>query len=396
VIAYDGLYNLVAGSRSAGEFRPATRWGETDLVLLRGAGLFQPLRHELVHRLLQPALPKAPPWLAEGMAQYFQWTQVSETSITAGSTPESVRLQRVLHGSPFFPPLRELLATPRSAFYGRRAYGLYSASFWLVSTLNSDAGYRKRFHQALSAMASGLPPDDAWQRAFPAAEMEALERDYLAARFRSDPVAHTFDWHPDPVRVSPPRPLDRAETHVLTARLFGRFRPILAREELDAAIERDAWNAEAFALRSLFETGVSPQRREDAERAVEMDPAAPLGWQALGLSLLPALREADAARLREAILHLESFTDSAESQCLGAVLLDATGDRKRALKLARSAVRISPGYFYAHAVLARVSGGLEAREARAKAWALAPDGIDPDALVMLLGAPAADDTSERR
>jgi tetratricopeptide (TPR) repeat protein len=392
VIAYDGLYDLVASPRTAGEFRPATYWGETDLVLLRGTGRFQHLRHELVHRLMQPILPKAPPWLSEGMAQYFQWTQVTDTSITAGSTGETIRLQRALHDSPFFPPLAELLATPRSAFYGPRAHGLYGASFWLVTTLESDARYRNRLNQALSAMAKGTAADVAWQRSFSSIEMEALERDYRAARSRSDPVAHTFEWHPEPATVSPPRPLDRAEAHVLTARLFGRSRPALAREELDAAIERDAWNPEAFALRSLFENGQSAQRRQDAERAVEMDPAAPLGWQALGLSLLPAARDADAARLREVIRRLESFTGSAESQCLGAVLLEATGDRKGALKLARSAVRISPGYFYAQAVLARVSAGSEAREARARAWALAPDGLDPDVLVMLLGAPAADDS----
>ena len=83
VIAYDGLYNLIADPRSAGEFRPATYWGETDLVLLRGTGRLQLLRHELVHRLMQPVLPQAPPWLSEGMAQYFQWTDVTDTSITA-------------------------------------------------------------------------------------------------------------------------------------------------------------------------------------------------------------------------------------------------------------------------------------------------------------------------
>src|SRR5436305_13800149 len=132
VIAYDGLYDVVVSPRSAGEFRPATYWGETDLVLLRGTGRFQHLRHELVHRLMQPVLPKAPPWLSEGMAQYFEWTEVTDRWITAGSTPETARLQRALHDSPFFPPLLDLLATPKSAFSGPRAHGLYSASFWLV------------------------------------------------------------------------------------------------------------------------------------------------------------------------------------------------------------------------------------------------------------------------
>jgi len=170
LFGYESLYASVAPARTAGLFRPAMSWGETDLILLRGVGRFQILRHELVHRLTLPVLPKAPPWLAEGLAEYFQWTEITETSITVGSTPETVDAQRTLHGSPFFPPLSQLLAIPKSEFYGPQAYGLYSASFWLMSTLNSDAYYRTRFNRVIEAMAQGSPAMVAWSRAFSAAK----------------------------------------------------------------------------------------------------------------------------------------------------------------------------------------------------------------------------------
>jgi len=388
----DYLYNWVESPQTLGLFRPAMHWGETDVVLLRGAGRFHVLRHELVHRLMQPVLPKAPPWLGEGMAQYFQWTAMDETTVTAGSTQEMISLQQIAHDSSFFPPLPELLATPRSKFYGQEALGLYSASFWLISTINSEARYRERFNQAIRAMSKGSPADVAWKRAFTPAEMEDLDRDYRSAPSRPDPVSHRLTWQPISPTVSTPRPLNRAETHVLFARLYGRSKPSFAREELDAAIERDPQNAEAFALRALFERGASTQRREDAERAVTLDPGAPLGWEALGVALLPATEPADRVRLLQVVRRLESFGGSAESQCLGAVLLGALGDQARALKLARAAVRISPGYFYGHVVLSQIASRAhadrEAREARARAWALAPDGVDPIDLELLLSGGA--------
>src|SRR5262249_41842474 len=153
-------------------------------------------------------------------------------------------------------------------------------------------------------------------------------------------------------------------------------------------------NAQAFALRALFERGASKARREDAELAVTLDPGAPLAWEALGLALLPATAPADRARLLEVVRHLEAFGDSAGSQCLGAVLLGSLGDRARALKRARAAVRISPRYFYGHVVLSKIAARAheerEARDARARAWALAPDGIDPIDLEMLLGGDTRD------
>jgi tetratricopeptide (TPR) repeat protein len=265
---------------------------------------------------------------------------------------------------------------------------MYSASFWLVSTLNSDADYRKRLNQVIQAMVKGSPADVAWKRAFTAKELGALERDYRASPSRSDPVSHRLDWRPATPRVSAVRPLDPAEVHVLLARIHRNLRPAIAREELDMAIELDPRRAEALALRAIFDPDAAG-RRDDAERAVALDPGAPLSWEALGLALLPPADQRDRARLREVVRRLEAFRESAESQCLGAILLDAVGDRIRALKLARAAVRISPTYFYGHAVLSRIAadgqGSPEAREARERAWALAPDGVDPAALALLLG-----------
>jgi len=382
------LYDSVAPPGSIGYFQPAVGWGETDLVVLRSVGQFLVLRHELTHRLVQPVLPGAPPWLAEGMAEYFQWTEATDIAVIAGTTAETAPLQRSLRDSPWFPPLAQLLATPKSAFYGPQAPGHYSASFWLVSTLNSDANYREGFRRFVGAVANGSPADRAWAHAFTAGQSAAVDRDYRAARERPDPVSHRMAWQPPAVEISTVRPLSRAEVHVLMARLYGPSRKSRAREELDAAIEGDPGNADAFALRALF-AAPSKERRADAERAVVLHPVGLLGWGALGLALVPPSNGADKTRLREVVQRLESFRNSAESQCLGAALLDTTGDRAHALTLARAAVKTWPGYFMGQAVLANVamhSGkNAEARTARERAWALAPDGLDPKAIKLLLG-----------
>ena len=386
----DWLYDSVAPRNSIGVFRPAMGWGETDFVVLRGAGRLLVLRHELAHRLMQPVLPGAPPWLAEGMAEYFQWTESSDTSVVAGSTPETAPLQRVVSDSPYFPPLTQLLAAPKSAFYGPQAPGLYGASFWLVSTLNSTSGYREGLRRVVRAISKGSPADTAWKQAFTAAQTAAVDRDYRVSPARPDPVSYRMAWQPPAVEISTVRPLNRAEVHVLMARLYGRSRQSRVREELDAVIENDPRNADSFALRALF-ASPSKQRRDDAKRAVTLDPTGLLGWEALGLALLPAVNPADKTRLREVVQRLESFGDSAESHCLGATLLDEAGDRARALTLARAAVRIRPSYFLGQAVLANVAAhgrkNAEARMARDRAWALAPDGFDPKALELLLGGP---------
>jgi hypothetical protein len=211
VFAYGDGYAMVAPSRTNGLFRPAIDWGETDMVLLRAVGRFAVLRHELVHRVTQPMLPKAPPWLSEGMAQYFQWLEASDDSIVFGSTPDTVAAQRLVHESVFDPPLSEVLATPRSEFYGQRALGFYNASFWLVSTLNSDANHRQRLNRFIQSLAKGLPPERAWEGAFSGSDLEALERDYRASRSRPDPVSHRLAWKPAAARITVPRPRRRPD-----------------------------------------------------------------------------------------------------------------------------------------------------------------------------------------
>jgi tetratricopeptide (TPR) repeat protein len=385
----DHLYEAVA-PRTIGLFRPALNWGEDDLVLLRGAGRALVLRHELTHRLVQPVLPGAPPWLAEGLAEYFQWTESSDTSVVAGSTPETAPLQRAVRDSPFFPPLTQLLATPRTLFYGPQAPGLYSASFWLVSTINSNPDYRERFGHFLRSMARGSSAAVAWNNAFTTAATEALDRDYRVSPTRPDPLSHRISWQPPAVKISTIRPLNRAEVHVLMARLYGRAQADRAREELEGAISNDPQKAEAYALRALLDPR-APTGRQDAERAVALDPAAMLGWEALGLSLQTAASPADMTRLREVVHRLESFRESAETYCLGALLLARSGAPARALALARAAVRISPGYLRGQIALANVAArahrDVEARVARDRARALVPDGVDPRIVERLLGRP---------
>jgi tetratricopeptide (TPR) repeat protein len=96
---------------------------------------------------------------------------------------------------------------------------------------------------------------------------------------------------------------------------------------------------------------------------------------------------AEKDRIEEVIRRLSEFTDSAESQLVAALLYEARGADDAALKAACAAARINPDYFYHQAVLSRFAAHAkraeEARVARTRALALAPEGLDPNTLELL-------------
>src|SRR5262249_14887534 len=149
------LYRRFAPLRTEGIFRPATALGEVDVVLLRGVGRFSVLRHELVHRLMHPLLPRAPAWLARRLAQSSESTDVDPDAITVGVTAATLATRR-LTDSPYRAPLAGLIQTPHPQFLGPQAPGLYSSAFWLATALNSDARYRPRLNLYIRGLAQGL------------------------------------------------------------------------------------------------------------------------------------------------------------------------------------------------------------------------------------------------
>jgi len=215
-----------------------------------------------------------------------------------------------------------------------------------------------------------------------------LEREYRAEPTRAEPIFYRLAWEPSTPAVFPPRRLEFSEGHTLMARLYGAARRAEARRELDQAIALDPRQAEAWARRALLAPNADAGPCGDAERATVLDPSLPLGWIALGLCLHSHGTSSEMDRIEEVSRQLDGFANSAESQLVAALLYEARGVDDAALKAARSAARITPDFFYHQVVLSRLAARHkrpdEARVARTRALALAPEGLDPSTLELLL------------
>ena len=335
------LYRSFAPLTTSGVYRPAGSLGESDHVFLLGVGEFRVLQHELVHRLMHRVLPSAPAWLSEGLAQYHEWTEVEDDSITAGITPVIRAARRLSGDSPYVDPIQELIRRSRKDFYGPQRVGFYSSAFWLTTTLISDPVYRPRLNRYVRSLARGRTSEAAWKEAFGDIDPARLERDYQAEPARVVPVTYRVDWRPPAPLLSAPRALDYAAGHTLMASFCGASKQGDARRELDKAIELDPGQAEAYARRALLQPSPGLDPWADAMRATSMDPRLALGWVALGLNLLRSGDHQHKERMEEVTQRLLGFRDSADSQCVAAMLLAARGKLDAAV--AGGARRGAPG-----------------------------------------------------
>jgi tetratricopeptide (TPR) repeat protein len=221
---------------SAGFYRRnGNAWEPAPTLTLHGgddADTRRLLAHELAHHFLRQALPTAPAWLAEGLAEYYS---------SARPTPDG-RAAVLGEGWDDFtwkeyqPTVRELFAADEARFSGRRGY--YQQAWALVHLLASERyPYRVRFEAYLRALADGEAAAAAWAAAFAGVDLDALEN--AANRYR---FVMRFDVRRVPI-VAPaavsaaPRALRDADVHLLWAELRSWRTPALRAQ---AALDLDA------------------------------------------------------------------------------------------------------------------------------------------------------------
>ncbi len=388
VISSTDLYRQLAPLNTGGIYRPARSFADADVVLVRGAGEFRTLQHELVHRLMRPVLPSAPPWLREGLAKYYEWTEVDDDAITVGINSTHRMARRGIEDSPFFDPISKLTLRSQTEFIGPQMLGFYNSAFWLTTTLISNPRYRDRLNGYMRSLSTERTSAAAWKKSFGDVDPQQLERDYLAEPARLEPITYQVDWRPPAIVLSVPRALDDAAGHTFMASLYGVSKPGDARRELDKALQLDPLQAEAFARRALLPSADRLDAMADAERAIAIDPSLPIGWVALGLNLLWI---GDHERVDEATRQLLAFRESADAQCVAAMLLASQGKRDAALEAARAAERLAPHFLLIQVTLARLAASAgrtaEAEAAVARVYALA-EGTDAKTLDALLGRTA--------
>jgi hypothetical protein len=153
--------------RSATEYEPyrigptadayyvATESRDYIVMAHRGAGDFQVAAHEYWHFVEHAGTLQLPPWLNEGLAEFFSTVRLGESASLAGSEPAG--RSRLLRSRAWM-PLTELLALPADSPRrdDRETSDLFYAESWaLADMLILAPEYAPRFHELVATLAAG-------------------------------------------------------------------------------------------------------------------------------------------------------------------------------------------------------------------------------------------------
>jgi hypothetical protein len=211
------------------------------VVMPSGGTLYrqQVINHELVHYLSRQVMPRQPPWLAEGLASYYETIEydAEEGRVTVGR-PAPDRLRVVQRGDALN------IETMFAATTIGDDPGRFYAAAWITTHYLMNhrrvalMGYEKALH-------AGATFEAAWTAAFGAqtpAQLAADVRRYMEDGGQYAMLVYRFP----PYKPAPPleRPLSDADTHATRALLYvtgGRIGTgVDDREERLTAATRDA------------------------------------------------------------------------------------------------------------------------------------------------------------
>jgi hypothetical protein len=324
-------------------------------------------RHELTHRFLDHRLRWTPPWLEEGLAEYYSTLKVESGDAVVGTLPNTKILRVDIHIESSLenrmiedrvevaevPTVQQLLTADHATFHDPAHELAYYAGAWLFThmMLNGPHGYAPHFQRFLDLLAGGATPPEAWRDCFWAVPLSKLERDFknYVLRREMDPHAITV---PVPKAKKPER--ERAMTADEVHLMLARIRPWDSRESIVAAGEELALaRAEAGSRASAelhYWSGVYAMRWrhfEEAERqlraAVAMEPGRARHWLALAEVLERQERPERAAELEATVAQLAPLATSAQALNFLARYYSGRGQIDAGLPYAQRAVATERG-----------------------------------------------------
>jgi tetratricopeptide (TPR) repeat protein len=293
------------------------------------------LSHEMAHYVSYHAVPRQPPWFAEGLAQYLASGSEFQPSFvyTAGVAPHAGHLE-LWHRNPV--TIREVLGWDGKA---AKPAALYVRSWVLVHYL---ANRRPDGFRALrTRLAGGAAPPLTWDQAFPGWSL-----DLSGADARLDQALSTYQLSPASaelnvqVKVDPrvsERTLTAAEARDVRLGLNRRGDHAALEPEVEAALAADPGDVRALMSRGERTPGEAAAL---AHRAVEAHPESPLAWAFLGRSGFPPGDHAGRAEALRRAVALDP-EHPARAMELSRELL-ALGRSAEALGLAERAGRAAP------------------------------------------------------
>ena len=307
------------------------------LVVMPSVGRFESwstLQHELTHFISTLSLPSQPPWLAEGLAMYFERSYFDEEQrFVVGIAPLEFHNLLLAYGRV---PMQQLWVG------SAEMDPLFYASAWLlVHYLMSERG--DAFASFQTNLQNGLDPDGAWAAALPDLPLNKLDGvldDYLAGRkFANFRLAVQPYSGPQPKLTW----LSSADIYAQRARLFmhceqcGSDKLADARENADQALKRDPGHLQASVLRSALVPAID--RLPAAQSATAAHPNEWLAWAFLGSEELDAHRRCslDVATRISTLGPKSGYALMIAALCRG-----TEGVRADALALADSALLVQP------------------------------------------------------
>jgi hypothetical protein len=271
--------------------------------------------HELGHRFLHERFAAIPPWLHEGLAQYYETLRVEGGRIVLGETGgldfsdrpfwwESHRGDAYTTQVPAFmaPKVWDLINADWTMFHPARASNdptrddwhresaNYAGAWKLVHYLldGPDAADRARLTAFFAAVARGERPRDAFLETF-GAELPRLEQSFHGYLTRARTNRRVVEYRAEPAATPPAeRTMSDAEVHLLWARLLPWKNGSMDRErkQLDEALASDSGSPEVRYRRALFflHEGQLDEASREIDAALAARPDEPryllarLGW----------------------------------------------------------------------------------------------------------------------
>lgn len=247
---------------------------ERDFIVLRKVdGDSEPiLVHEYAHLALERGGGQYPPWLSEGLAEFFSTMVPDRRRVVLGRPP--VGRLATLRREALLPVSRVLAVTRDAAEYTADHAGLFYAESWaLTHMLVAGERYQPQVDRLLALIARGAPAVDALATVYQKspAEIEADLRQYIARGFYRQLTVPYAPVAPDlsTAKIGPEDTFDAQLTlaHLLAA---GRGREERARDAFESLARERPDDGRLAGARGLFElqTGHPSDARTWLERAI--------------------------------------------------------------------------------------------------------------------------------
>jgi tetratricopeptide (TPR) repeat protein len=151
--------------------------GNQDFIVTGNPADLRIAAHEYWHVIEDASGLRLPPWLSEGLAEYFSFLRIGRQG---GDSIWEIRSRyRALRMNPWIPLPKLLTLSAELRDSGQTSALFYAQSWALAAMLAESPGYSARFEALLAAVASGLAGEQALLRTYDKG-LEQIARDLHA------------------------------------------------------------------------------------------------------------------------------------------------------------------------------------------------------------------------